>query len=93
MSPRRVLLLACLLLAAAPAGAGTLYRCTGADGIPNYSGKRVPGAHCTVASTYSAADSRPKGPAPAPAAVPPTDDVPTGTDEKDMPVLPYIPVG
>lgn len=68
MSPCRVLLLACLILAAAPAGAGTLYRCTGADGIPNYSGKRVPGAHCTVASTYTAADSRPKGPAPAPAA-------------------------
>lgn len=70
MRPRRVLLLACLLLAATPAGAGTLYRCTGADGIPNYSGKRVPGAHCTVASTYSAADSRAKGPAPTPAAVP-----------------------
>jgi soluble lytic murein transglycosylase-like protein len=68
MSPARVLLLACLILAAAPAGAGTLYRCTGSDGIPNYSGKRVAGAHCTVASTYSAADSRPKGPAPAPVA-------------------------
>ncbi|WP_227978223.1 lytic transglycosylase domain-containing protein [Arenimonas daejeonensis] len=68
MSPCRPLMLVCLFLAAAPAGAGTLYRCTGADGIPNYSGKRVPGAHCTVASTYSAADSRPKGPAPAPSA-------------------------
>lgn len=68
MSPCRALLLACLILAAAPAGAGTLYRCTGADGIPNYSGKRVPGAHCTVASTYTASDSRPKGPAPAPLA-------------------------
>jgi hypothetical protein len=67
MSPCRLLTLACLILAAAPAGAGTLYRCTGADGIPNYSGKRVAGSHCEVVSTYTAADSRPRGPAPAPA--------------------------
>ena len=67
MSPCRLLTLACLILAAAPAGAGTLYRCTGADGIPNYSGKRVAGSHCEVVSTYSAADSRPRGPAPVPA--------------------------
>jgi hypothetical protein len=68
MSPCRLLTLACLILAAAPAGAGTLYRCTGADGIPNYSGKRVAGSHCEVVSTYTAADSRPRGPAPASAA-------------------------
>ena len=70
MSSCRLLTLACLFLAAAPAGAGTLYRCTGADGIPNYSGKRVAGSHCEVVSTYTAADSRPRGPAPAPAAAP-----------------------
>src|SRR5690606_4444501 len=64
----RLPLLACLLLAAAPAGAGTLYRCTGADGIPNYTGKKVPGAHCEVVANYTAADSRPRGPAPRPAA-------------------------
>lgn len=61
-------LLAGLVLAAlAPvtAVAGTMYKCTGADGIPNYTGKKVAGAHCTVVATYSAADSRPRGPAPA----------------------------
>ncbi len=68
MTPYRLLTLACLILAAAPAEAGTLFRCTGADGIPNYSGKRVAGSHCEVVSTYTAADSRPRGPAPAPAA-------------------------
>ena len=41
----RLPLLACLLLcAAAPAAAGTLYRCTGADGIPNYTGKKIAAA-------------------------------------------------
>jgi len=60
----RLPLLACLLIAAAPAGAGTLYRCTGADGIPNYSGKKVAGAHCEVVARYSAADARPRAPAP-----------------------------
>ena len=65
MTVRR-LLLACLLTAASvPAAAGTLYKCVGADGVPNYTGKKVAGAHCTVVSTYSAADSRPRGPAPA----------------------------
>lgn len=64
---RAALTLACLFLAA-PAGAGTLYKCTGADGIPNYTGKKVAGASCTVVSTYSAADSRPLGPAPVRAA-------------------------
>ena len=71
MTPVRRLALACLILAASPAGAGTLYKCTGADGIPNYSGSRVPGASCKVVSTYTPADARPRGPAPAPmAAVP-----------------------
>jgi len=69
MSMLRPLTLACLPLAlgflAVPAWAGTLYKCTGADGIPNYSGKQVPGASCRVVSTYTAADSRPRGPAPA----------------------------
>ena len=57
MTAVRPLLLASLLIAAAPAGAGTLYKCTGADGIPNYTGKKVPGASCKVVSTYSAADA------------------------------------
>ncbi|ODS63518.1 MAG: transglycosylase [Arenimonas sp. SCN 70-307] len=63
---RHVPLLAVLLLAAAhPAAAGTLYRCTGADGVPNFSSKKVPGAHCTVATTYRASDARPRAAAPA----------------------------
>ena len=60
-------LLASLLLAVlapATASAGTLYKCTGADGIPNYTGKKIAGSHCTVVSNYTAADSRPLGPAP-----------------------------
>ena len=62
----RPTLLACLLLAVAlPATAGTLYRCTGADGVPNYTGKKIAGSSCKVVSTYSASDARPRGPAPA----------------------------
>ncbi|MFH1599460.1 MAG: lytic transglycosylase domain-containing protein [Pseudomonadota bacterium] len=63
MDPRRPLL-ACLLLIAAPATAGTLYRCTGADGVPNYTGKKIPGSSCKAVSTYTAADARPRAPAP-----------------------------
>jgi hypothetical protein len=62
----RPTLLACLLLAVAlPASAGTLYRCTGADGIPNYTGKKIAGSSCKVVSTYTASDARPRAPAPA----------------------------
>jgi soluble lytic murein transglycosylase-like protein len=72
MTAIRPLRLACLAAAlgflAVPAWAGTLYKCTGADGIPNYSGKKVAGSSCKVVSTYTAADSRPRGPAPATAA-------------------------
>jgi len=39
-------------LAATPALAGTLYRCDGADGTRTYSGKRISGAKCVVASQY-----------------------------------------
>ncbi len=67
MTAVRPLLLASLLIAAAPAGAGTLYKCVGADGIPNYTGKKVAGASCKVVSTYSPADARPRGSAPRPA--------------------------
>ena len=70
MTPLRPLALACLLLSP-PAWAGTLYKCTGADGVPNYTGKKVDGASCKVVSTYTAADARPRGPAPAPVAAPP----------------------
>lgn len=51
----RGLLLIAMLLAAAPAVAGTLYRCDGADGSRSYVSKRVAGARCTAISTYSPA--------------------------------------
>jgi len=37
-------------LAAAPASAGTLYKCVGADGVPSYVSKRVSGAQCSTIS-------------------------------------------
>ena len=40
-----LLVLACLLVAA-PAAAGTVYRCVGQDGIPNYTSKRASNAVC-----------------------------------------------
>jgi aminopeptidase-like protein len=40
-----------------PAMAGTVYRCVGADGIPNYTSKRTSNAVCKAVST-SAAPSR-----------------------------------
>jgi len=44
------MLAACFAL---PASAGTLYKCTGADGVPNYVSKRVNGAQCEVISRYT----------------------------------------
>lgn len=54
-----------LVASAAPAFAGTIYRCDGADGIPSYVSKRVPGAKCTVVSSYrpSSSAARPAAPA------------------------------
>jgi len=59
-----------LALVAMPASAGTLYRCVGADGVPAYVGKRVPGARCEVFSRYTPDRSRPGAakPVPPPAA-------------------------
>lgn len=51
------LLAALIASTALPAAAGTLYKCTGADGVPNYVSKRVNGASCEVISRY-AADNR-----------------------------------
>ncbi len=59
--------IACVL-AAAPAVAGTIYRCDSADGGRAYVSKRVKGAKCTVVSSYTAS----RTPAPrVPAWVPP----------------------
>lgn len=53
---RGFIAIACLLLAA-PAVAGNVYRCAGADGSRSYSSRRVPGAECTVVGRYSARTS------------------------------------
>ncbi|MCR1003214.1 MAG: lytic transglycosylase domain-containing protein, partial [Stenotrophomonas maltophilia] len=60
-------------LTAAPASAGTLYKCQGADGVTSYVSKRVAGARCSSIS-YSR-DTRPAprpvvaAPKPAPTSV------------------------
>ncbi|MCW0385719.1 Membrane-bound lytic murein transglycosylase F [Xanthomonas sacchari] len=53
-------------LTAAPASAGTLYKCTGNDGVPSYGSKRVSGASCSVIGRYTP-DRRAARAAPAPA--------------------------
>lgn len=60
-------------LTAAPASAGTLYKCIGSDGIPNYVNSRVRGANCSVVSSYRPA-RQPARPA---VAAPPAPTVPT----------------
>lgn len=45
--------LAALACTAPAAIAGTLYKCTGADGVPAYVSKRVSGAQCEVISRYT----------------------------------------
>ncbi|HEY5971177.1 MAG TPA: lytic transglycosylase domain-containing protein [Pseudoxanthomonas sp.] len=51
---RTLPLLAVLIVSTAlPAGAGTLYKCTGADGVPSYVNKRVSGASCQLISRYT----------------------------------------
>ncbi len=57
----RILVLTFLLIAAAPAAAGNLYKCVGSDEIPNYTNKKIPGANCVVVAKTA--------PAPAPAPV------------------------
>ena len=46
------------LLAAAPAVAGTVYRCDRADGVRSYSSKRIAGAGCVAVSSYKASRAR-----------------------------------
>ncbi|NDK39248.1 lytic transglycosylase domain-containing protein [Pseudoxanthomonas gei] len=53
---RRFALLALAAMTAVlalPAAAGTLYKCTGADGVPSYVSKRIGGSSCQVISRYS----------------------------------------
>ena len=54
------------LVAAGQASAGSLYRCVGDDGIPNYTSTRVKGAECTtVAKTSARVSVAPAAPKPA----------------------------
>lgn len=59
-------------LTAAPASAGTLYKCLGADGVTSYVSKRVAGAQCSTISYARSAGraARPAAPTPAPAPAP-----------------------
>ena len=84
---RGILLVLCAL-AAAPAVAGTVYRCDGADGARSYSSKRVSNAVCKAVahsddriSGYSArqqAAAAPKAPAVTAAAATPAAPTSTG---------------
>lgn len=49
----RVLGLLLVTLSAAPASAGTLYKCVSGDGITSYLSKRQSGAACSVISSYT----------------------------------------
>jgi soluble lytic murein transglycosylase-like protein len=46
------------MLLAAPAVAGSIYRCDGADGSHSYTSDRVAGAKCVVATRYQTAPAR-----------------------------------
>jgi len=59
---RGLLTIACLLLAA-PATAGTLYRCDSPDGSRSYVSKRVSGAKCVAVAQSSPAPKRRAAPA------------------------------
>ena len=54
---RGILAVLCLLVAA-PAVAGTVYRCDRADGVRSYSSKRIAGAGCVAVSSYKASRVR-----------------------------------
>ena len=53
MKTTPALLLLLGVFGAAPAFAGTVYRCD-ADGVRSYSSKRIPGAQCQVVSRFNA---------------------------------------
>lgn len=72
---------------ALPATAGTLYRCVGADGIPNYSSKRVPDAVCKVIATIpnkSTMSATPPAPKPDESAAKPAIPAGTGTEKSSV---------
>ena len=58
-----IIVAAAAALAAMPASAGTLYRCVGGDGVPNYVSKRIPGATCSAVAAYRASPAAARVPA------------------------------
>lgn len=68
------------MLAAAPAVAGTIYRCDGADGSRSYVSKRMKGAKCTVVSSYTAKAGRSSSSPKVPDWVPPAAGSVTATN-------------
>ena len=87
-------------LVAMPASAGTLYKCVGGDGVPNYVSKRIQGAACSVVAGYRsshpaprrqvAAAAKPKPAATAAATAVPPPGKPAAVDAK--PASPSLPV-
>lgn len=69
-------------LSAAPASAGTLYKCVGADGVPSYVSKRVAGASCSAIS-YTRAASRPGPAARTVTSAPASSPIPASTTRAD----------
>ncbi len=61
---RGLFAIACLLLAA-PAVAGTVYRCTDAAGARSYSSRSIPGAACKVVGSFPSRSTVARGTAPA----------------------------
>jgi soluble lytic murein transglycosylase-like protein len=57
---------------AAPATAGTVYRCEGADGVRSYSSSKLKGARCTAVSSYRSAPAARPAPKAAGSATPPS---------------------
>ncbi len=61
---RGLFAIACLLLTA-PAVAGNVYRCTGADGARSYSSRSIPGAECKVVGSFPSRSAAARASAPA----------------------------
>jgi hypothetical protein len=79
MNGGRLILALLFLLAAAPAVAGTVYRCDSSDGGRSYSSKRIAGATCSAVSSYKAQPYRPPATTPASAPAPSSSGMVTTT--------------
>ena len=100
MKVRPALLLSVLLLAA-PALAGNVYRCEGSDGVTTYANKRVAGASCKLVGSYKAQRAPKPRVAAAPSGIasssrrsesPPPGGVPPATMASSQPARSSMPV-